>query len=74
MEHSDSPAIWDHTTHSIRSRDTLPEEPRRTVPGNAWCYECQVPLAAHWDVDQGLNYNAEEREFLLALKSSKEKP
>jgi hypothetical protein len=52
MPESDSPRLWDHTGHPIRSQ---PEgEYRGTVPGNAWCYRCNVPVAADWTVDLGL--------------------
>jgi hypothetical protein len=71
MEHSDSPAIWDHTMHSIRSGHTLPKAPQRTVSGNAWCYDCEVPIAAHWDAHASLNYHAKDRKFLSALNPSK---
>ena len=57
---SDSDQIAHHAGHNIRSRDPLPEEPPRTVPGNAWCYDCHVPIKGTWSVNYGIRKIGEE--------------
>ena len=52
MTNSTSPLMWDHTGHSIRSEPA--NAPPRTVRGNGWCYNCNVPIEAIWTVDSGV--------------------
>jgi hypothetical protein len=52
--HSDLSAISGHTGHNIGSRPLALEEPR-IVPGNAWCYDCEVPIVGNYDVDNGFS-------------------
>jgi len=52
MTNSDSPKMWDHAGHIIRAQ--VPDAAPRQLPGNAWCYDCQVPIEADWSIDRGL--------------------
>ena len=55
--HSDVPAVSVHAGHNIGSRPLALEEPR-IVPGNAWCYDCEVPIVGNYDVDNGFSKRA----------------
>jgi hypothetical protein len=73
MSKTESPGKWDHTGHNIGARDPQPptqlfdDRPRNSVPGNAWCLDCDVPIAAHWSVDLGLKIHPEHQEYLTAI-------
>jgi hypothetical protein len=49
-----SPIASDHAGHRIRSRAPQIEELVRTIKGNAWCYDCYVPVEGFWSVTFGL--------------------
>jgi hypothetical protein len=72
MPKSKSPGIWDHTGHNIGASDPQPAtelfgESPRPVPGNAWCLDCDVPVAAEWTRDLGVKVHREHQAYLTSI-------
>jgi hypothetical protein len=55
MATSSSPNPADHTGHNIQAQPTGQNyDIERELPGNAWCFTCNVPVAAIWTYEHGL--------------------